>query len=98
MGILLSTGKEHPNSATASALIRTGLSKGIDIYLYLIDDGVTNIEKEDYARLSDRGVKLFVCAYSCQRRGIPRDDRFTYCGLVVLSELVNTCDRFIPLN
>src|SRR5438034_1051887 len=50
--------------------------------------------------LPERGAKLFVCAYGCQKRGIPlRDsDRLTYCGLVVLTDLINGTDRFIALN
>ncbi len=98
LGLLLSTDSKHPNSQTALGLIQEALSQRVGVYLYLIDDGVTNIQDEAFSHLSEKGVKLFVCAYSCQRRNIPRDSRFTYCGLVVLSELVNTCDRFISLN
>jgi hypothetical protein len=41
-----------------------------------------------------------VCAYGCQKRRIPlRDaDTLTYCGLVVLTDLINGTDRFIALN
>ena len=50
--------------------------------------------------LPGRGAKLFVCAYGCQKRRIPlRDaDTVTYCGLVVLTDLINATDRFIALN
>ncbi len=98
LGLLLSTDREHPNSTTTLGLIQEALSQGVGVYLYLIDDGVTNVQNQAFFDLSQKGVKLFVCAYSCQRKGIPRDSRFTYCGLVVLSELVNACDRFISLN
>jgi len=98
LGLLLSTDQRHPNSQTTLGLIQEALSQKVGVYLYLIDEGVTNIQNQAFFDLSQKGVKLFVCAYSCQRRGIPRDSRFTYCGLVVLSELVNTCDRFISFN
>ena len=50
--------------------------------------------------LADRGARLFVCAYGCQKRGLPLRDpeRVTYCGLVVLTDLINGTDRFIALN
>jgi len=98
LGLLLSTDQNHPNAQTTLGLIKEALSQGVTVYLYLIDEGVTNAQNPEFFDLSQKGVKLFVCAFSCQRKGIPRDDRFTYCGLVVLSELVNTCDRFISFN
>ena len=50
--------------------------------------------------LRDRGARLFVCAYGCQKRRIPLkdSDRVTYCGLVVLTDLINGTDRFVALN
>ena len=70
------------------------------LYLYLIDDGVRALDDPRIRALPDRGAKLFVCAYGCQKRRLPlRDaDRVTYCGLVVLTDLINGTDRFIALN
>ena len=47
-----------------------------------------------------RGATLFVCAYGCQRRGIPLEelDGVIYCGLVVLADVVTGVDRFVALN
>ena len=98
LGFLLSTDQTHANSDLALGLIQEAVSNGVVVYLYLIDEGVTNIQNEAFFELYGKGVKLFVCAYSCQHHGIPKDSRYTYCGLVVLSDLVNSCDRFISLN
>src|SRR2546430_1020263 len=48
----------------------------------------------------DRGAKLFVCAYGSRKRRLPLDhaDRVTYCGLVVLTDLINATGRFVALN
>jgi len=50
--------------------------------------------------LPDRDARLFVCAYGCQKRRLPLDhaDRVTYCGLVVLTDLINATERFVALN
>ena len=50
--------------------------------------------------LPRRGARLFVCAYGCQKRRIPLEDveGLTYCGLVVLTDVINNTDRFIALN
>ncbi len=100
LGLLLSTGREHPNLETAVGLAEAALARGADLYLYLIDDGVRALDDPRIGALPARGARLFVCAYGCQKRGIPlRDsDRVTYCGLVVLTDLINGTDRFVALN
>jgi sulfur relay (sulfurtransferase) complex TusBCD TusD component (DsrE family) len=100
LGILLSTKPEHPNLDTAIRLGRVALDQGADLYLYLIDDAVLAKNRPEIRELAERGAKLFVCAYGCQRRNVPlsEPDRFNYCGLVVLTDLINGCERFLALN
>ena len=98
LGIMVSTKPEHPNLETCLALGSAALDRGADLYLYLIDDGVAGIDDERVRELGRRGAKLFVCAYGCQRRRLPITEKATYCGLVVLTDLINGCDRFVALN
>ncbi|MBI4245636.1 MAG: DsrE family protein [Candidatus Rokubacteria bacterium] len=100
LGLLLSTGPEHSNLETAVGLGRAALDRGADLYLYLIDEGVRALDDPRIRALPGRGAKLFVCAYGCQKRRIPLQDSpdVTYCGLVVLTDLINGTDRFVALN
>jgi hypothetical protein len=98
LGVLLSTAPAHPNFETCLGLARAALDRGADLYLYLVDDGAANIDDDRILDLGRRGARLFVCAYACQRRRLPITDKASYCGLVVLSDLINGCDRFIALN
>ena len=100
LGVLISTSPEHANLTTAVQLSLAALERGADVYLYLIDDAVSAMNRPNIQELSRRGAKLFVCAYGCQRRHIPLSDTDTvmYCGLVVLTDLINGCERFIALN
>lgn len=99
LGILLSTGPDNPNLATAVGLSSAALKAGVDVYLYLIDEGVLTVDDLRFQPLRDSGLKLFACAYGAQQHGVPRkDDKATYCGLVVLSNIISTCDRFVALN
>jgi sulfur relay (sulfurtransferase) complex TusBCD TusD component (DsrE family) len=99
LGILLSTGPNNPNLSTAIGLSGAALKAGVDVYLYLIDEGVLAVDDPRFQPLRDSGLKLFACAYGAQHHGVPRkDDKATYCGLVVLSNIVSTCDRFVALN
>ncbi|HEX9284522.1 MAG TPA: DsrE family protein [Nitrospirales bacterium] len=99
LGILLSTGPENSNLSTALGLSGAALRDGVDVYLYLIDEGVLAVDDPRFQPLRDSGLKLFACAYGAQQRGLPRkEEKATYCGLVVLSNIVSTCDRFVALN
>jgi sulfur relay (sulfurtransferase) complex TusBCD TusD component (DsrE family) len=100
LGVLLSTGPEHPNLETALGLSQAALGRGTGVYLYLIDDGVRALDDPRIRALPARGAKLFVCAYGCQKRRIPLEDApdITYCGLVVLTDIINGTDRFVAFN
>lgn len=100
LGLLLSTGPQHPNLQTALGLATAALGRGASVYLYLIDDGVTALAEPRVRALPSQGAKLFVCAYGCQKRRLPLEDDadITYCGLVVLTDLINGTDRFVALN
>lgn len=98
LGILLSTPPENKNLNTVVSLAREALHQEVDTYLYLVDDGVKNIGRPEIDALSKEGVKLFLCAYGAQRRNIPASDKAVFCGLVVLSDLVKGCDRFVTFN
>ena len=101
LGFLLSTPPSHPSVTTVARLSHEALRSGIDVYLYLIDEGVRNARDSRFLELSGDGAKLFVCAYGCQQHGVPTDgldERMTLCGLVVLSNMINGCDRFVAFN
>jgi hypothetical protein len=101
LGLLLSTGPERPENLDAAVgLSEAALARGAGLYLYLIDDGVRALDDPRVQTLAPRGAKVFVCAYGCQKRRLPlaHADSVTYCGLVVLTDLINGTDRFIALN
>ncbi len=98
LGILLSTAPEHANLKTAMGLIQLALQKDILCYLYLVDEGVQNINETQLELLTQKGLKLFLCAYGAQRYQIPVSDKAVFGGLVVLSDLIKGCDRFVTLN
>lgn len=101
LGILLSTPPDHPNLTTVTRLCEEGLHADVDVYLYLIDEGVKNLTDCRLLALSKTGMKLFACAYGCQQQAVPTnnlDPTIQLCGLVVLSNIVNGCDRFVAFN
>lgn len=95
---MLSTGPEHSNLDTVVRISDASRRHGDDVYLYLIDEGTRCLDTEAVQRLPASGVKLFVCAFGAQKAGVPIDDRATFCGLVVLSDIITGCDRFLAFN
>jgi sulfur relay (sulfurtransferase) complex TusBCD TusD component (DsrE family) len=101
LGLLLSTSPEHPNAETVYQLSKTALANKVDTYLYFIDEGVKNLEDPRFPELAKNGLKLFVCAYGCQQHHISTDGygkEVTFCGLVILSNIIDGCDRFLAFN
>jgi hypothetical protein len=100
LGVLLSTAPDHPNFDAALGLARAALARGTSLYLYLIDDGVRALADARLRAVPGQGAKLVVCAYGCPKRRIPLEDSpdITYCGLVVLTDILNATDRFVAFN
>ena len=101
LGLLLSTPPAHPSVETVVQLTQAALRKGIDVYLYLIDEGVKTVVDQRYLSLIDAGVKMSVCAYGCQQHGVLTttvDSRVSLSGLVVLSGIIDGCDRFLAFT
>jgi sulfur relay (sulfurtransferase) complex TusBCD TusD component (DsrE family) len=101
LGLLLSTDQTHPHAETVYQLSKTALENKVDTYLYLIDEGVKNLEDPRFIGLASEGLKLFVCAYGCQQHQVSTDGygkEITFCGLVILSNIIDGCDRFLAFN
>ena len=98
LGLMMSTAPEHSNLETVLGLAGAALDGGAGVYLYLIDDAVAAVEDPRLQALAGRGARLFVCAFGCQKRGLPLSEKATNCGLVVLTDVINGTDRFVALN
>ncbi len=101
LGILLSTAPSHPSVETVVQLTQAALRREVDVYLYLIDEGVKMVMDARYLGLLDSGVKMSVCAYGCQQHGVSTttvDSRVSLSGLVVLSGIIDGCDRFLAFT
>ena len=101
LGLLLSTPPSHPSVETVVHLAQAALHRGVEVYLYLIDEGVKTAVDQRYLSLLDAGVRMSVCAYGCQQHGVLTttvDSRISLSGLVVLSGIIDGCDRFLAFT
>lgn len=98
LAVLLSTPPDTPDVHTVVNLTKAALDQGVEVYLYLLDDGVLNFDQPVIDELLAQGVKMYCCAYAAQKRNIPRSEKAVFGGLFVLLNLINSCDRFIAFN
>ncbi|THJ21191.1 MAG: hypothetical protein CAF45_013065 [Nitrospira sp. CG24E] len=101
LGLLLSTSPSHPSVETVVQLALAALRQGVEVYIYLIDEGVKVATDPRYLGLMNTGAKMSVCAYGCQQHGVPTvsiDSRASLSGLVVLSGIIDGCDRFLAFT
>ena len=97
-GILLSTHPDRGDARLARALAEEALKKHDKVYLYLLDDATLNLREPWPNELVDRGGHVYSCAYGAQNRKIRDPGKTTFCGLVVLTQLMEGCDRFVSFN
>lgn len=98
LGLLLSTRPEEPGFRHGVCVAEAALARGVDVYLYCIDDAVFGVKDLRLQALRSRGLKLYACAYGAQRRGIPVSEDAIFAGLTVVSDLIAGTDRFLSFN
>lgn len=98
LGLLLSCAPERPGFQQGLQLASAALARGIDTYVYCLDDGVAGVGEAALQKLRPAGLKLYACAYGAQQRGLPVDERAVYVGLTVLSDLFASTDRMVSFN
>ena len=99
LGVLLSTHPDQPGFKHGLCLAEAALQEGVDVYLYCIDEAVRGLEQAQLQSLAARGLKLYACAYSAQRRGLAvKNNNIFPAGLGLLSDLIAATDRFVSFN
>jgi predicted peroxiredoxin len=71
LGLLLSTAPSHSSVDIVAKLADAAVRQGIEVYLYLIDEGVKSLKDARFRALIESGIKMSVCAYGCQQHGVP---------------------------
>ena len=101
LGLLLSTGPSHSSVDIVAKLADAAVRQGVEVYLYLIDEGVKSLKDARFSHLLEGGVKMSVCAYGCQQHGVSTqeiDSRVSLSGLVVLSGIIDGCYSFLAFT
>ncbi|MCP9472649.1 MAG: DsrE family protein [Nitrospira sp.] len=101
LGILLALPPADKSAAVVHGLAQAACKAGHEVYLYLIDEGVKNLDSPSYRDLAASGVRMFACAYGCQQHRVSTadlDPSISLSGLVVLSGLIDACEPFLSFT
>ena len=98
LGILISAPPEAPAFLHGVRFAAAALQAGCSVYLYCIDSAVAGVGHPELQALRPQGLKFFACAYGAHHHGVPVDDRATFAGLTVVSDLIASTDRFVSFN
>ena len=68
LGILLTTSPEHANTGSVIRLARAAIEGGIEVKIFLMCDGVLNINDISFLRLLDDGADVCLCQQNLNER------------------------------
>lgn len=98
LGILLTTSPENENTNTVISLSRAAREQGHEVSIFLMYDGVYNVNKKEFAELASKGVSIAICALNAEQRCVKKVD-----GILFGSQYDHACiaggvDRFISFG
>lgn len=68
LGLLLTTSPEHANTRTLIKLVEAALRKGVEVRIFLMCDGVLNVNHVPFLSLIDSGAKICLCQQNLNER------------------------------
>jgi hypothetical protein len=98
LGLLLTGAPEAPGFGHGLGLAEAALRRGMEVYIYCIDDAVRGLEAPRLAALASGGARLYACAYALQRRHLALPAVAAFAGLALLSDLIAGTDRFVTFD
>jgi hypothetical protein len=98
LGVLISCRPEEPGFRHGLCLAAAAMRRGVNVYLYCIDDAVPGVGDPELQQLKDSGLKLYACAYGAHRRHFPLSNDATFAGLTVVNDIIAGTERFVSFN
>ncbi|MEI7729774.1 MAG: DsrE family protein [Verrucomicrobiota bacterium] len=98
LGVLISCAPQAANFRHGIRAAGAALGKGVDVYVYCIDEAVSGLADQELQTLKAKGLKLYACAYGAHRHHVPLSDLAAFAGLTVVSDIMASTDRFVSFN
>jgi hypothetical protein len=98
LGVLISCAPDQPGFRHGLRTAQAALQKGINVYLYCIDEAVKGLADPLLQNLKSNGLNLYACAYGAHKRHLPLSAEATFAGLTVVNDLLVSTDRFLAFH
>ena len=98
LGIFLTTSPESENTFTVIKLAEAAISSGKDVQIFLMCDGVYNINNKSFMSLLDKGVSITLCAHNASERAVEKKEGIRFGSQYDHAYIVNESDRFISFT
>ena len=105
IGFLLTTSPERADARTVIRVARAALEKGHRVELFLMNDGVYNVQAApkhpvsgEFARLMEAGAAITLCATSTGSRGVTKESALpgvSFGGQYEHAQMVARADRVL---
>lgn len=98
LGILLTTTPENENTHTVVKLAEAALEAGKEVRVFLMCDGVHNLNDDRFMSLIEKGVQVAVCAHNAEQRHVAQKEKVVWGSQYDLAGIVEESDRFLAFN
>jgi sulfur relay (sulfurtransferase) complex TusBCD TusD component (DsrE family) len=98
LGILLTTSPESENTFTVIKLTEAAVSQGKEVRIFLMCDGVHNINNPDFTSLLDKGATITLCAHNASERHVEKKEGINFGSQYDLAYIVNESDKFLSFT
>jgi sulfur relay (sulfurtransferase) complex TusBCD TusD component (DsrE family) len=98
LGILLTTSPENENTHTCIRLAEATLASGRKVQIFLMCDGVYNIQHNAFLALHEKGAEIILCALNAQERSLDERQGVISGSQYDLATIVHESKRFVSLT
>jgi len=95
LGILLATSPENSNTKIAGEVVKHALNLGVKVKIFLMDDGIYNLNDKDFQKLIDTGAEVSLCSTNAEKRGIKKADGVNFGSQYDHAEILRDCDKYL---
>src|SRR5659263_445845 len=98
LGILLTTSPESENTNTVIEISKAAREEGHDVSIFLMYDGVYNVNLKEFVALVDKGVDITICAFNAEQRNVAKVDGILFGSQYDHACIASDVDRFISFG
>jgi hypothetical protein len=98
LGVLVACKPDQPGFQHALGVAAAAIKRGVNVYLYCIDEAVAGVTDVKLQRLKASGLNLYACAYGAHKRNVALTEHAAFAGLTVVNDIMAGTDRFVCFN